>query len=98
MQKPTAEQIASEPGKRPERVPSNSVHAAGGRIRSQKHSIGLLKIILHESGEEIAVNAQGEFSISWRKEGEYHLDILANGRVIKQHKIRVPSSNYEIEV
>jgi hypothetical protein len=80
----------------PER--SRSYHAIGGRVRSQKYSPALLKIVLRETAEEIALSPEGEFKISWLQEGEYHLDIFANGRVLKQQKIRVPSSHYEIEI
>lgn len=100
FQNPTPDQalLAAERGVQAEPAPSLSLHAIGGRIHSQKYSAGLLKIVLHESGQDVPLSAQGEFSISWLKEGEYHLDILVNGRVVKQQKIRVPSSTYEIEV
>jgi hypothetical protein len=79
-------------------VLSHTYHVIGGQVRSQKHSMAVLKLVVRETGQEISVNPEGEFSIARLQEGDYHLDVLVNGRVIKQHAIHVPSSSYDIEV
>jgi hypothetical protein len=69
-----------------------------GKISSKKHSTAVLKIILSETGAEIDISEDGRFRITRLHPGEYHLDVLANDRLLKHHKFQVPSEKYEIEV
>jgi hypothetical protein len=73
-------------------------HLISGRLRSQKYPEAVFKLVLHESGQEFFPDREGEFRITRLQEGEYHLDILVNGRLVKQQKLRVPSTYVEIEI
>jgi hypothetical protein len=40
----------------------------------------------------------GEFALTRLGEGEYHLEVSANGRLLKRQKIVVPSVVYDFEL
>lgn len=71
-------------------------HQISGRLRRQNHPNGEYKIILRETGQEFLPDREGVFRITRLQEGEYHLEILVNGRLEKSHVLRVPSSFIEI--
>ncbi|MBE0695824.1 MAG: DUF4255 domain-containing protein [Anaerolineaceae bacterium] len=73
-------------------------HLISGRLRSQKYTNAVFKLVLRESGQEFSPDQEGEFRITRLQEGEYHLDILVNGRLVKQQKLHVPSTFVEIEI
>jgi hypothetical protein len=73
-------------------------HLISGRLRSQKHPNAMFKLVLRESGQEFFPDREGEFRITRLQEGEYHLDILINGRLVKQQVLHVPSTFIEIEI
>jgi hypothetical protein len=77
---------------------SHAYHLISGQLSSQKYSPALCRLVLRESGQEISVNQEGEFVIARLQEGDYHVDVLVNGRLVKQQMIHVPSSNYQIEL
>jgi hypothetical protein len=77
---------------------SKSYSKLSGRITSEKYSLGVLSMVLKETGLEIPINQDGTYLINNLEDGVYHLDILANGRVLKHQTIDVPSSTYDIDV
>lgn len=72
--------------------------SVGGTVKSAKYDLSTLSLILVEKMLPIEINEAGNFVLNHVAEGEYHLDILFNKKVLKRQKIQVPSSNYEIEV
>jgi hypothetical protein len=82
----------------PESFPSKNHFMVRGKISSQKYSSSTLKLILTETGKQIEIKEDGSFGITRLAEGDYHLDILFNDRVLRHEKFHVPSSKYEIIV
>jgi hypothetical protein len=80
------------------KVLSKKYFVVGGSISSQKFAISTLSLVLVEKNEPIAISDDGRFSISKIAEGEYHLDIIFNQKVLKRQIIRVPSADYQIQV
>lgn len=81
-----------------QRAPSKSYFTVKGRVLSQKYSTAVLSLILVEKGQKVELRPDGSFRIGRMERGEYHLDVLANDRVLKHHKIQVPSPSYEINL
>jgi hypothetical protein len=98
-QNPSPDAIAAAPAdKPPQPVAAGSSYMVNGKINSQKHSLAVLKLVLSETGKEIAIQEDGGFKITRLRAGEYHLDVMANDRLLKHHKFQVPSASYEIQV
>ncbi|MCB2179908.1 DUF4255 domain-containing protein [bacterium] len=77
---------------------SKSYWSIGGEVSSKKYDPTTLKILIVEKNETVALNEDGKFTLPSLTEGEYHLDILHNEKVLKRQKIDVPADNYEIQV
>lgn len=77
---------------------SKSYYAVRGKVESQKHALSGINLLLEETGKTLVLNEAGEFAVARLNEGEYHLVITANGRVVKRQKIMVPSTKYDIEI
>lgn len=77
---------------------SKAYFAVRGKIQSQKYSLSALSLILAESGKSINLTESGEFALTRLGEGEYHLEVSANGRLLKRQKIVVPSVVYDFEL
>jgi len=77
---------------------SKSYFSVRGKVSSQKYSLSALKMALAETGQDIDIQEDGVFGIPRLNEGEYHLDIRYNDRVLRREKILVPSAKYEIVV
>ena len=81
------------------RVSSKSYFAATGKIRSEKYDLSTLSAILVEKQAPLSIDAQGNYSLHGIVEGEYHIDILYNKKVLKRQKILVPAPDgYDIQV
>ncbi len=78
--------------------PSKSYWVVSGTLTSKKYDPSTLSAILVEKRLPIELDDEGRYSLTSIEEGEYNLDILFNGKVLKRHKIEVPSSNYDVEV
>ena len=81
-----------------QRAPSKAYFTVKGRVLSQKYSIAALKLVLVEKGQPVELRPDGSFRIGRMEQGEFHLDVLANDRVLKHQKIQVPSPSYEINL
>lgn len=79
-------------------VDSKSYFSIRGKVNSQKYSPATLKLVLEETGKEVAILDDGEFVIQKLTEGTYHLNISFNGRVLRHEKFVVPISFLEISV
>ena len=77
---------------------SKAYFAVRGKIQSQKYSLSALSLTLAESGKSIQLTESGEFALTRLGEGEYHLEVSANGRLLKRQKIVVPSVVYDFEL
>jgi hypothetical protein len=55
-------------------------------------------MVLVEKGLPIELDQDGNYSLKDIAEGEYHLDIYYNDKVLKRQKIQVPAPDYDIEV
>ena len=80
------------------RSASKAYLVTGGRIKSDKYDPSSLTVILVENQSPVKLDPSGKFVLTNIVEGEYHLDILLNKKVLKRQKIQVPSPAYEIEV
>jgi len=98
-QTPSPDAIAAAPEDAPPQ-PAKSINSfmVNGKIISEKYSTAVLKLVVNETGREVDLSEEGIFSIPRLREGEYHLNILANDRLLKRQKIIVPSPNYEFQV
>ncbi|MFO7583557.1 MAG: DUF4255 domain-containing protein [Anaerolineales bacterium] len=77
---------------------SKKYWVVSGALKSQKYDISTLSLILVEKQQPVEVLEAGRFSLSGLAEGDYHLDILFNKKVIKRQKITVPGKDYDIQV
>jgi hypothetical protein len=89
---------AEAPQTKSTRVISKRYHVTGGTIRSDKYDPSRLTVVLVEKHLPLQLKADGRFILPNLAEGEYHLDILLNKKVLKRQKIQVPDSNYEIQI
>lgn len=77
---------------------SKAYWVVGGTLKSEKYDLSTLSVVLVEKQLPIEVKDDGRFSLNKLDEGEYHLDILYNKKVLKRQKICVPGSDYDIQV
>ena len=79
-------------------VLSKTYFSVSGTIRSKKYSPSALRLKVAETGKEVSIEEDGQFKIRRLNEGEYHLDVLMDDRVLRHEKIQVPSPHYDIDV
>jgi len=77
---------------------SKSYVSIAGTIKSKKYAPSSLTIVLVEKQEDIKISDEGGYTLQKIEDGEYHLDILFNEKVLKRQKIVVPSENYDIQL
>jgi len=77
---------------------SHTYMSVAGKLKSEKYVPSTLSIILVEKSLAVPVGEDGQFVINKVLEGEYHLDILYNKKVLKRQKILVPGADYDILV
>ncbi len=77
---------------------SKKYWVVSGVLKSQKYNLSTLSLMLVEKQEPVELREGGRFALQRLSEGEYHLDILHNQKVIKRQKIRVPSETYDIQI
>lgn len=77
---------------------SKKYWVVSGALKSQKYDLSTLSLILVEKQQPVELEEAGRFSLSGLAEGDYHLDILFNKKVIKRQKIRVPGEDYDLQV
>jgi hypothetical protein len=79
--------------------PASKVYwSVGGTIKSEKYTPSSLALVLVEKQTQLDLTDEGNFMLHGITEGDYHLDILYNKKVLKRQKIHVPAPNYEISV
>lgn len=81
-------------------VPADDTHgyvSISGSIRSKK-PLQNVQIMLLERGTLADLQPNGEFGIRNLKPGDYSLRLTADGHKASQHKIKVPSASYDIEL
>lgn len=72
----------------------------GGTVRTEKQ-LEELHLTLIERGLEVPIQIEedeGRFTIGKLRAGDYTLEVAADGRTLKRHKITVPAPDYELEV
>ena len=77
---------------------SHTYLSVAGRLKSEKYDPSTLSLVLVEKSFPVPVGEDGGFVINKVLEGEYHLDILFNKKVLKRQKIQVPGDDYDILV
>jgi hypothetical protein len=77
---------------------SKNYWSVGGTIQSEKYTPSTLALVLVEKQTQVDLTDEGNFVLHGVAEGDYHLDILYNKKVLKRQKIHVPAPNYEITV
>ena len=77
---------------------SKKYWVVGGTLKSEKYDLSTLSVVLVEKQLPVELKEGGRFALSKLAEGEYHLDIFFNKKVIKRQKISIPGSDYEIQV
>lgn len=80
------------------RVNSKTYRSVGGRIKSDKYAPSSLALILVETQSPVEITEAGEYTLNKIVDGEYHLDILYNQKVLKRQKLVVPSKDYDIQL
>jgi hypothetical protein len=80
------------------RSESHTYWVVGGEVKSEKHDPSTISVVLVEKGLSMELDEEARFKLSDIEEGEYNLDIMVNGKVIKRQTIEVPSPNYDVEV
>lgn len=77
---------------------SKKYWVVSGSLKSQKYDPSTLSLVLVEKQQPVEILEAGRYSLSGLAEGDYHLDILFNKKVIKRQKIQVPGDDYDIQV
>lgn len=70
----------------------------GGELKSEKFDLTTLSLMLVEGQIPVPLDTEGRYAIHNIQEGEYHLDVFFNQKVLKRHVLKVPSENYDIQV
>jgi len=78
--------------------PSKTYWVVAGSIKSEKYAPSALSVILVEKQLPVELDAEGHFTLHSIVQGEYHLDILYNKKILKHQKILVPAPDYDIQV
>jgi hypothetical protein len=81
-----------------EKPKSKTYWSVGGKIKSEKFDPSALSVLLVESSTSVQVGEDGGYVLQKVLEGEYHLDILFNKKILKRQKIQVPGTDYDILV
>ncbi len=69
----------------------------GGNLRGNGARQNV-RLTLVERGQDVPVRDDGRFIIGNLEAGEYTLEVVAEGRKKRRHKINVPAEDYDIEV
>lgn len=77
---------------------SKSYLSISGVIKSKKYAPSNLSMLLVEKQDEIKISEEGGYVLQKIEDGEYHLDIMLNGKVLKRQKIVIPSKSYDIQL
>jgi len=77
---------------------SKAYLSIGGKVTSEKYDLSTLELLMVENKVALPLDSEGRFTIHNIAEGEYHLDILFNNKVLKRQKIVVPGQSYDIQV
>jgi hypothetical protein len=77
---------------------SKKYRTVAGTIKSEKYSPSSLSLILVETQKPVEISDEGKYALQKIADGEYHLDILFNQKVLKRHKLVVPANNYDIQI
>jgi len=77
---------------------SKTYWVVGGTIKSEKYDLSTLSVVLVEKQLPVEIKEGGKFALSKLSQGDYHLDILYNNKVLKRQQISVPGTDYEIKV
>lgn len=80
------------------RATSNIYRTVSGTIKSEKYSPSSLSLMLVETQKPVEISEKGEYALHKLADGEYHLDILLNQKVLKRHKLVVPAKDYDIQL
>ena len=80
------------------RTKSKAYLTVGGIVTSKKYAPSSLSMVLVETQTPVKMTDDGRYALQKIKDGEYHLDILFNQKVLKRQKIVVPSDDYDIEI
>lgn len=96
---PDAVQISAARSQKPPAPElSRTAFLVNGQVSSNKYSPSVLRLVLVETGGEIEINEDGNFKIGYLREGDYNLNVIVNGRVLKRQTLQVPSINYDIKL
>ena len=82
----------------PSRSLSHTYTIVTGKVQSQKYDLSTLELVLVEKGSKIPLDKHGGFVLKKLAEGEYHIDVLFNSKVLKRQKIQLPTGQCVIEV
>lgn len=77
---------------------SKEYWAIGGKLESKKYDLSTLKVLLVEKDLLLEMTAEGGFVLPRLAQGEYHLDVLFNEKVLKRQPITVPADDFVIQV
>ncbi len=77
---------------------SKEYWAIGGKLESNKYDPSNLKVLLVEQDLFLEMTADGGFVLPRLAQGEYHLDVFFNEKVLKRQQINVPSDDFVIQV
>jgi hypothetical protein len=77
---------------------SKTYWSVGGTVSSEKFDLSTLTLVLVEKQLPIEIGEEGRFTLQKITEGDYHLDILYNKKVVKRQKIQIPAPDYDIQV
>ncbi|MEI7847244.1 MAG: DUF4255 domain-containing protein [Chloroflexota bacterium] len=81
-----------------EKILSKKYHAHSGILKSDKYDLSTLTLILVERQMPVGLKEDGRFALPKLAEGEYHIDILYNKKVLKRQKFTIPGAIVEIQV
>ncbi len=77
---------------------SKKYWVVGGTIKSEKYDPSTLTLVLVEKQLPVEIQEGGRYALRKLTEGDYHLDVLFNNKVLKRQQISVPGTDYDIKV
>lgn len=69
----------------------------GGRVQSDK-PLENVRVVLVERNLEVPILPEGRFSVGNLEAGDYTLEVSAQGRKPRRHKITVPAPDYDLKI
>ena len=75
---------------------SSTTYHIGGYVHAGDALIPRAEVFLLDTGASVRTDDEGRYVFAYMREGDYEVEVSAEGRKAKQFKITVPAENYDL--